>query len=152
MKLSMKQIRMLHVIPRRLGLDDAARRMIQANVGGCASAADPAWTREGFIAVVAHYERAAGGQLAGFSAAYWADQDGTAGPGDSLRWRIRREAREIGLTDSQLESFLAGPHMTCGDHRRLDDAPAYWLARLLEGLKAMKRRHWTPGRQRAAGG
>jgi hypothetical protein len=44
------------------------------------------------------------------------------------------------MTAPQLDAFLAGPHMSGGDCTGIASAPAYWLSRLLEALKAMNGR------------
>ena len=140
------QKRALHLAARAAGVDEPARRLIQRNIGGFHSAADRTATRAGFIAVMSFYEKRCGGHLAGFSKGYWAGEDERANPADALVHRIRKEARALGMAEARLEQFLAGPHMSAGACRELATAPAYWLGKLLEGLKAIRRRT-AAGRQ-----
>ena len=86
------QKKALHLAARAAGVDEPARRLIQRNVGGFHSAADRTATRQGYIAVMAFYERACGGQLEGFTKGYWTAEDERANPADALVFRIRREA------------------------------------------------------------
>ncbi len=138
MKLSNRQKAMLHWVPDALGISDAQRRLIQRNVGGFHSAADGTVTRQGFIAVMAFYEaRSPGGRIRGFTAGYWAAEAAKAGPTDALLFACRRQAHRLGWDNATLEEFLAGRHMSCGQCGELATAPAYWLRRLLDALKAM---------------
>lgn len=141
MRLSNKQKMLLHIVPEALGVTEAERRVIQRNVGGFFSAADATCTREGFIAVMAFYEsKSPSGFLPGFDAGYWASAAETAGPNDPLIRRVRQEAFKLRWGDRELNLFLAGKHMSSGRYRAVDDAPPYWLSRLLEALKAMNKR------------
>jgi len=140
MELSRKQKAMLHIVPSALGIDEAQRVIIQANVGGFTSAADPLASREGFVAVMAFYEDRAGGRLDGYSPGYWKQADRDATPADRLRWRVRRDAEALGLPAAQLDAFIAGPHMSNGGCTGVGDASAYWLGRTLEAIKAIDRR------------
>jgi len=140
MNLSRKQKMLLHTVPAAMGIDDHERRLIQRNVGGFHSAADKTCTREGFIACLAFYEDRAGGSLAGFTAGYWRGEDRKANPTDAIAWRCRQEAQAMGLAADQLDAFVAGPHMSRGAYATLADCPAYWLRKVLEGLKAIRRR------------
>lgn len=146
MKFSPKQIKLLHVVPRNLGIDDPQRRLIQRNVGGFHSAADRTATREGFIAVMTFYEDRAGGRLDGFTAGYWRDEDASANPTDRITWRCRKEARDLGLSDGQLDAFVAGSHMSRGAYATLADCPAYWLRKVLQALVEIRRRRGQKGR------
>jgi len=143
-RLTRKQLMLLHAVPTRLGIDEAARRLIQRNAGGFYSAADATVTREGFIAVMAFYEQFAGGDLGHlgfrFTAGYWRDEDLRANPLDPLRHRLRADAAAIGLSGESLDAFLAGEHMSCGACSGVDDASAYWLRRAIEACKAIRRR------------
>ena len=144
MPLTNGQKKALHLAARAAGVDEAARRLIQRNVGGFHSAADRTATRQGFIAVMAFYEsRCASGRaghLPGFTPGYWKGQDETANPTDAIVFRIRREAKALGLNQARLNAFLAGPHMSSGAYDDVTACPAYWLRKLLEGLKAIRRR------------
>jgi len=140
MNLSNKQKMLLHVAAAQAGVTEDQRRVIQRNVGGFHSAADRTCTREGFIAVMAFYEARCGGSLRSFSAGYWAGQDAKANPTDALVCRVRREAHGLGMNDQMLDLFIAGPHMSSGACESVATAPAYWLRRCLEALKAIARR------------
>lgn len=140
MNLSNKQKMLLHTAATAAGAGEAQRRLVQQNVGGCYSAADRTWTRQGFIAVMAFWETHAGGTLPGFTREYWQGEDSRSNPTDALIYRVRREAAGLGWTDANTEAFLKGKHMSSGACERLADAPAYWLHRLLEAIKVMKRR------------
>lgn len=144
MRFSTKQIKLLHVIPRKLQIDDPQRRLIQRNVGGFHSAADRTATREGLIAVMAFYEDRAGGRLPGFTEGYWQSQDKKANPTDRITWRCRKEARDLGLSAGQLDAFVAGPHMSRGAYATLADCPAYWLRKVLQALVEIHRRRNRP--------
>ena len=140
MILSNKQKMLLHTAAAQAGVSEDSRRMIQRNVGGFHSAADPTITREGFIGVMAFYEARCGGRLRGFTAGYWQDQDAKADPTDALVHRVRQEAYALRMSDRQLELFLAGPHMSGGACETVETATAYWLRKCLEALKAIRRR------------
>ena len=134
---------LLHTAAKSLGIDEAQRRVIQANVGGFYSAADKTASREGFAAVMAFYEARSDGKLDGFSEGYWrgAVAKNQSGDGtDRLIWRIRREAEALRWSDADVDAFLAGGHMSAGKAARVADASGYWLGRLLEALKQMNRR------------
>ena len=141
MNLSNKQKAMLHWVPQRLGLSDAERRIIQRNVGGFYSAADRTCTREGCIAVMAHYEGCfPDGRIPGSAVGYWAEECAKASPVDTLVFRIRAEAAALGWTDVDVDMFLASKHCSSGRYQSIDEAPLYWLTRVLEALKAMHSR------------
>lgn len=142
MKLSNKQKMLLHVVPAKLGITEAERRVIQRNVGGFHSAADKTCTREGFVKVMAFYEsRSPERCLPGGTPGWWAaEKDKAAGPDDSLVRRCRQEAFKLGWSEQQMNLFLAGKHMSTGRYRSVDDATRYWLIRLLEAMKAIKKR------------
>ena len=145
MRLSNKQKMLLHVAAAQAGVSEDDRRMIQRNVGGFHSAADTTTTREGFIAVMAFYESRAGGALRGFTRGYWQGQDAQANPTDALVHRVRQEAYRMGMSDRQLDLFIAGPHMSGGACESVETAPAYWLRRCLEALKAIGARRIAAG-------
>jgi len=134
---------LLHVAASAAGVTEDERRLIQRNVGGFHSAADPTTTREGFIAVMAFYESRCGGALAGFTAGYWQREDAKANPTDALIYRLRQEARSLGISDRQLDLFIAGKHMSGGACDSVETATAYWLRRCLEALKAIAKRAAT---------
>ena len=140
MELSRKQKMLLHTVPASLRLDDEQRRLIQRNIGGFESAADPRATREGFIAVMAFYEGKLGGQAGGFTPGYWAGENARANPTSALAHRLVSEAARFGWTIEQLDTFIAGPHMSSGACDDAAHAPAYWLRRCLEAVKAMATR------------
>jgi len=143
MNLSLRQKAMLHMIPARLGIDPTQRRIIQWNVGGFYSAADPV-TREGFICVMAHYELVAGGDLGKVGGSsrpgYWQAEADKATPADSQREHLRRLACQIGMAPAALDAFLAGPKMSSGACAGLADCPPYWLGRAIEAAKAIIKR------------
>jgi hypothetical protein len=143
MNLSRKQKMLLHSIPNKLGIDAAQRRIIQWNLGGFYSAADPV-TREGFIGVMAHYEMLAGGDLRTVGChsdrGYWQRERDKAMPADGQREILRRLAEQIGMAPEALDSFLAGPKMSSGACTGLADCPPYWLGRAIEAAKAIGRR------------
>jgi len=141
----------LHAAARQAGLTDDQRRIIQRGVGGHVSAADRGWTRADFIRVMAHYEREyCGGEIRGTAPRYWQDELKRLGPDDSLLWAIRREAKNLPdpMTDAQVDAFLS--HMTGGAVAKVSQANSYWLSRLLDGLKALRKRREAEAR--AAGG
>lgn len=135
--LTNRQKTVLHVVPAALGIDEPARRLIQRNVGGFHSSADKTATHEGLAAVMAFYERTAGGCLRGYTRDYWAKADAVKNPTDRLLWRVRRQAAELGITAAQLDAFVAGDHFTRGTFARVEDLPATWLRKLVEALKAI---------------
>lgn len=55
MKLTAREIRLLHVAPRELGVDEGLRRQVQRTIGGAESA--KTMDRAGFLAVMAHWEQ-----------------------------------------------------------------------------------------------
>jgi hypothetical protein len=124
---------------------ESMRRTIQQRIGGFWSAADRRASRFGFIAVMAFYEQLAGGQLTGFTKGYWGDQDHRSNPTDALLYAVRRQAAAMGLSPDGLNRFLASKHVTGGAYTNVAEAPAYWLRRLLEALKAITRRTATKG-------
>jgi len=134
------QKKALHAAARAAGLDDAARRLIQRNVGGFHSAADRTATRAGFIACMAFYEARCGGRLMGARTGYWQAEDEKASPTDALLFRVRQLALKLGMGDVGLSAFLAGPHISSGQYDDVATCPAYWLRKLLEGVKAIRRR------------
>lgn len=141
MSLTNGQKKALHAVARQAGLNDEQRRVLQKGIGGHVSAADRAWTRAEFIRVMAHYEREyCGGEIRGNMPRYWQDQLAALGPNDSLVWRIRQEAAGLPdpMTDAQVDAFLA--RMTGSEIAKVADANAYWLSRLIEGLKALRKR------------
>ena len=140
MALTNGQKRALHAAARQAGVDEDQRRIIQRNVGGFYSAADKTASRQGFIAVMAFYERRCGGALEGNTAGYWQAENDKANPTDGLVFACRKIAGRLGLSNGQLDAFLAGRHMSCGACQSLEGAPAYWLRKLLEGLKAIEGR------------
>ncbi len=143
MNLSRKQKMLLHAVPSRIGIDEAQRRIIQWNLGGFYSAADGV-SREGFIAVMAHYELTAGGTLANigfnFTRGYWKAEADKACPADGQREVLRRLAEQIGMAPAVLDAFLAGPKMSSGACSGLADCPPYWLGRAIEAAKAILKR------------
>lgn len=131
------QKRALHVAAREAGLTEEERRIVQRTVGGFHSAADRTATRVGFIRVMAHYEELCGGRLSGKTRGYWASQSDRADPLDAMRYAIREQANLLGWRPEQVDRFLASDHMSSGRYRRVRDAPAYWLHRLLSALKVL---------------
>ena len=140
MALTTGQKRALHSAARQADVTEAERRTIQWNVGGFHSAADRTASRYGFICCMAFYERQCSGRLRGCSEWYWRDQQNESGPLDALRFACRREAAAMGWTDGQLDHFLASEHMSSARHGAVGEAPAYWLSRLLEALRTIRRR------------
>ncbi len=143
--LSNKQKKLLHMIPAKLGIDSAERRVIQQNIGGFYSSADQTASHAGFAAVMAHYEAKAGGKLDYYTAGYWKGQagkaDGQHGDTSRLLWRIRKEAERLNWEyPGDVEAFLASDHMSCGQYTSVDDCPVYWLTRTLDAMLAMIKR------------
>jgi len=134
------QKKALHSAARQAGIGEEHRRTVQRNLGGFHSAADRTASRAGFIAVMAFYERLCGGTLHGCTAGYWQGQDAGENPTAALGYRVIQEARALGMDKASLDGFLAGPHMSSGLYATVEDAPAYWLRRCLEALKAMRAR------------
>jgi len=144
MRLSAKQVRAAAMAARHCGLDDAARRLVQANIGGAMSLRAPTWTREGYCALMAWYEgKCAGRTLPGFTAGYWTAQAHTVRPSDALGHRLRQAAAALGWDAATLDAFIAGPHMSRGAALDVASASLYWLTRCLEAVKAMARRAGT---------
>jgi hypothetical protein len=142
--LSRKQKMLLHTMAAAAGVtEEADRRLIQRNIGGFYSAADSTAGREGFIAVMAHYEQLAGGTLPGFSPTYWTREDEQSSPTATLIWKIRKQAQYMGWTDTDVEKLLASKHMSGGAHAVLDMTPGYWLSRLYEALKNIAARRMS---------
>jgi len=140
MRLTAKQKALLHWVPARLGMRDDARRLVQRNVGGFHSSAD-AVSREGFIAVMAFYEdRFDGRQVPGFTAGYWRAQSDEANPTDAQVHRARLIARRMGWSDADLDRWACGPRMAGGQYERIEEMPAYWMRRVIDGLRAMEAR------------
>jgi len=140
MSLTNGQKKALHSAARQAGLDEQERRLIQQNIGGFFSAADRSASREGFIAVMAFCEKRCGGCLAGCTVGYWSAQDAQANPLDGLRHRLNHQAAAMGWSPGDVDRFLASEHMSSGLYGSVEDAPAYWLGRLLEALKAIASR------------
>jgi len=137
------QKKALHAAARKAGVDEWARREIQRQIGGFYSAADRTASREGFIAVMAHYEglcEQIGVQLAR-TANYWRDENAKSNPTDALVYRVGKQAREMGLSPEQLDAFVAGKHMTNGQYPTVNELPMYWLIRLTEALKTIFERN-----------
>lgn len=134
------QKKALHCAAREAGLDREAYRLVIRNVGGFESAADKTAGRAGFIAVMAFFEARCGGRLRGRTQDYWAAENAKANPRDPLVYKIRQVAAALGMDAAALDDFLASPHCSSGLYATLDEAPARWLAKLLEGLKAIYRK------------
>jgi hypothetical protein len=140
MELSNQQKKILHAAARQAGLTDEQRRVVQFNIGGFYSAADPTVTREGMIAVMAFYEDRCSGQVHGFTRGYWRSEDAKANPTDGLLHRCGLLADRLFARREDLDRFIAGDHFTGGQYQHLDELPAFWLRKLLEALKAIARR------------
>jgi hypothetical protein len=140
LKLSKRQLAAIHQAAQAAGLDDAAYREALLKQAGVRSAKDPHLTREGFIRVMTHFEALCSGRLPGFTPGYWFGQDMRGDPRDSLLAAVRREAAALGFSDEELDRFLASEHMSNGRYQSLKDAPKEWLSKLLDGLKAVRRR------------
>jgi len=140
MKLSRRQLAAIHRAAQAAGYDDARYRLVLQNLAGVRSAKDPRLSRAGFIRVMAFFEGESKGVLPGFTAGYWRDQDRGVDPAASLRVACRRAALALGWTDADLDAFLASARCSNGRFRALADAPAYWLSRALDALKAMAKR------------
>ena len=145
MALTAGQIKALHAAAREAGVPEDLRRSVQWHVGGFHSCSDRTAGRAGMIAVMAFYELRAGGSLRGCSPGYWQSEDARANRTDALVYACRREARAMGLSDRQLDAFVAGSHMSNGACADVATATAYWLRKLLDGLKAIRRRHGRRG-------
>jgi len=129
---------------------EARYRIALRSLGGCHSAADPGWTREGFCRVMAFFELQAGGRLRGNTEGYWAGESRKLDSGgepatDRYAWRIEREARRLGWTAEDVDAFLASDHCTQGRFARVADAPSWALSKLLEAMKAMAARNAERG-------
>ena len=142
MNLSRKQKAVIHMAAQAAGYDDARRRIVQRTIGGFESCAGEA-TREGFIHVMAFFEAECRGQLPGYTPGYWRGECRRSGPGTSLEFACRREAKALGWSDATLDAFMAGPKMSRGCYLRVAGASVYWLSRLLDGLKAIGKRRWA---------
>lgn len=135
------QKRAIHSAARQAGIDsckdEEQYRMILLNVGGFRSAADRTASRQGYIAVMAFFEEASGGQLRGCTPGYWAAENAKANPRDPIIYKIRQTAESLGMDAKTLDHFIASRHMSSGWYESLEDAPTRWLVKVLEGLKAM---------------
>jgi len=145
MSLTNRQKTLLHVVPGQLAIPDCDRKTIQRNVGGFTSAADRDATHEGFAAVMAHYERTAGGELPSFTPGFWAAAHGRneregGGTAGRLRYAIGRQAANMGWTPNDVDEFLAGKHCSDGKCQSTEDVTAYWLSRCLNGMRAIAER------------
>jgi len=151
MSLTNGQKRAIHAAARQAGIDprknEDTYRLVLRNVGGFHSAAAKRASREGFIAVMAFLEERAGGQLKGNTPGYWAGQDATANPRDPIIYRIRQTASKLGLSNEQIDAFLAGPHCSSGRYESLADAPTRWCVKVLEGLKQILARRDRKNRE-----
>jgi len=145
MRLTNGQKKALHAVARQAGLNNVAYRLVLRNLAGVDSAASPRWRREDFIMIMGLFEKGAGGQLKGNAPGYWRDELRLARPGDALRVRIRREAAAMGWTEGDLDRFVASNRMSSGQFASIDDAPAEWLVKVLEAVKAMKTREQGAG-------
>jgi len=132
------QKKALHSAARQAGLSDEHRHMVQKSIGGFESAAAAGWTRQGFIRVMAYFEKAAGGCLRGCTPWYWRDEAGPEHADDAIKHAISAIAT-TGLpepmTPDQLDHFLE--RMSGGNCPRVAGASRYWLSKLLDGLKAL---------------
>jgi cytochrome c2 len=142
MALSAKQKMLLHTVPQALGISDEERILIQRSLGGFHSAADPTAGREGFIAVMAHYEsRSPGGQIAGNTPGYWQTEDRKVTSGEAGRQAkiamIRKACAQLNWSDQTLNNFLCGPRMSSGLFGHADEASDYWLRKCLQALLAI---------------
>jgi len=144
MRLTNGQKKGLHAAARQAGLDEAAYRLVLRNLAGVSSSTDARFTRISFITCMAFFEEAAGGTLRGCTPRYWQGEMESARPADGLLWRIRRDAKALGWDEADLDRFLASAKMSSGRHVSLAGAPAVWLVKVLQALKAMC------GRQEAA--
>jgi hypothetical protein len=149
MRLSNKQKARLHQAAQAAGYTDKERyREVLQKEAGVRSSADLRITREGFIRVMAFFEGQCAGQLPRSSPGYWFGESMRADGTDSLRVAVERERTALGWSPETLEAFLAGPHLSAGKCPRLADATAYWLSRLLDAMKAMRKRdEGTKGRR-----
>ena len=145
MALTAGQIKALHAAAREAGVPEDMRRSVQWHVGGFHSCADKTAGRAGMIAVMAFYELRAGGSLRGCSPGYWQSEDARANRTDALVYACRREAEAMGLSDRQLDAFVAGSHMSNGACPDVASAPAYWLRKLLQGLIEIRKRRSRRG-------
>jgi len=133
------QKKALHVAAKQAGVPEDMRRTIQHQIGGFHSAADRLASRYGFICCMAFYEDRAGGSLAGCTPGYWAGERERENPESAVRHAILAEMAALGWTRGQLDEWAGGPHMS-GAGGGLDGLSAYWLGRVLQGLKAMRAR------------
>ena len=140
MSLTNGQKKALHSAARQAGLSDEHRHMVQRSIGGFDSAKAAGWTRQGFIRVMAYFEKAAGGALRGCTAWYWRGEAGPEHADDALRHAIRQAAAGLPepMSPEQLDHFLA--RMSNGNSLAVEGASRYWLSKLLDGLRALSRR------------
>jgi hypothetical protein len=89
---------------------------------------------------MAFYERLCGGKLRHSGYRYWQLEDAKANPTDALVYKAKQLAQALGMTDEQLDDWIAGPRMSSGACDGVDTASAYWLRRAIEGLRAIGRR------------
>ncbi|HUU31485.1 MAG TPA: hypothetical protein VMY69_05230 [Phycisphaerae bacterium] len=134
------QKRALHSAARQLGLADELRRSVQRRLGGFHSAADRTATRHGFLAVMAFFEKQAGGRLRGFSEGYWQEAYEREDPESALRFKARALGAELGMDAGDLDRFVASDRVSGGRARDLASAPRRVLRKLVEALKAMLER------------
>jgi len=144
MRLTAGQKKGIHAAARQAGFDEAAYRLVLRNLAGVSSSLDARFTRISFITCMAFFEETAGGTLRGNTPRYWQREMEAARPADGLLWRIRSDAKALGWDEADLDRFLASAKMSSGRHASLADAPAVWLVKVLEALKAMR------GRRKAA--
>lgn len=151
MELSKKQKMLLHTVPAALGISNEERILIQRSLGGFHSAADPTAGREGFIAVMAHYEaRSPGQKIAGNTPGYWAAENKKVTSGEAGRQAklamIYKAKLQLNWSYITLDNFLGGPRMSNGVFGHIDEASDYWLKKCLQALLAIikrsQRKHW----------
>ena len=144
MSLSYKQKQALHSAARNAGVNDEQRRVIQMNLGGFYSAADRTARREGFIACMAFYEARCGGRIHGNTEGYWKAEDAKANPVAPMLLKARKLAGLLGLTNIQIDQFVAGKHMSDGRYATLDELPAYWLRKVIDPQHAASAENRQP--------
>lgn len=136
MKLSRAQKTSAVLAAKAAGLSEEHRHMVQAAILGVESLTADV-DRHKFIRLMAYHEAHANGRCPGFSAGYWAAEAARSSPASALLYKVRDEGRRLGMTDADLDRFLASDRCSSGRCASVASATVGWLVRLVEALKAM---------------